>query len=112
MALALAISPCPWGSGSAAAALAGPVLAVVSAIQTIPSPGDLRGAIHACRWWVGLGGKAANRRPPLYALLPPGGGGSSPVHPGAAGAEGGGDALGSNRRQRLWRVEVPLPCRC
>jgi len=89
----------PWALDQPAAALGrARCLAVVRRrIQTIPEPGDLFGVPDTVPFgWAAWGKAGRIVALTLYALAAPGAGRSSRPHPGAAGAEGGGDAhLGS-----------------
>ncbi|APD48590.1 ABC transporter permease subunit [Synechococcus sp. CS-602] len=107
MALALAIS-LPLGLWiSRRPRWAGPVLAVVSAIQTIPSLA-IFGVLITVPLVGGLGARPAIVALTLYALLPLVRGVVTGLTLVPQGLKEAAMALGLNRRQRLWRVEVPL----
>jgi len=114
--LALAISPAPGlldqPGGRAGQA---PCLPVVSAIQTIPKPGDL-GVLITVPLGGGAGGQGRRSFSALtlYALLPLGAGGPSPASPWCRrGLKEAAMALAQTAGQRLWRCGgARSPCGC
>jgi osmoprotectant transport system permease protein len=107
MALALAIS-LPLGLWmSRRPRWSGPVLAVVSAIQTIPSLA-IFGVLISVPLVGGLGARPAIVALTLYALLPLVQGVVTGLTQVPVGLREAGMALGLTPAQRLWHVEVPV----